>query len=317
MQILSNAILSIQMGLEDLEANTLGRNLSGVRNPHSGVLLLLKARLQELSPEGSDEVLLKQRISPRKNSSGTLDFIGTGKKTVDAHEIRQRLSALGVTLDWKRLERLTAERNNIEHYYPQVSHDALRGIATSVLVIVRDFAKRELRREPRELFGDKSWELLLDNEGVYDSERRECGEALGQVAWPNPVLLEACEGYSCPACGAQLMHPVDPKLPFEQLELKCRSCGEVVAEEQFAEGAIHELFEPDRYYAAKKGGVDPLGHCPNCVSETFSLEHDKCLRCGYEREHEECVRYGAALAVDEQELGGVCSYCDHMLSKDE
>jgi hypothetical protein len=74
------AALSIQVGLEDLALGTPARLLSSVRNLHAGVLLLRKARLLELSPEGSDEVLLKQKIRPRLNSAGGVDFVGTGKK---------------------------------------------------------------------------------------------------------------------------------------------------------------------------------------------------------------------------------------------
>ena len=83
MLILNNAILSIRSGLEDLAIGTPARNLSAIRNLHAGVVLLLKSRLLELSPAGSDEILLKQKIKPRLDTSGTVEFVGTGKKTVE------------------------------------------------------------------------------------------------------------------------------------------------------------------------------------------------------------------------------------------
>jgi hypothetical protein len=66
-----------------------------------------------------------------------------GKKAVEVEEIKQRLAALGVNVEWKRIERLTLARNNIEHYYAQVSDEAMRGLAADVLLIVRDFTLQE------------------------------------------------------------------------------------------------------------------------------------------------------------------------------
>lgn len=181
--ILKNAAMSIQVGLEDLAVGTPARMLSSVRNLHAGVLLLLKARLLDLSPTGSDEVLLKQKIHPRRDQDGRLEFAGSGKKTVDVEEIKQRLNSLGIHVDWRRIDKLTRERNNIEHYYPQVSDEAMRGIAADVLIIIREFTSKELARDPLELFGNDTWERLLKNKEVFDAERTACLAALRSIAW--------------------------------------------------------------------------------------------------------------------------------------
>jgi hypothetical protein len=59
--ILENAVSSIQIGIEDYQSNDPRRVLSVVRNLSAGVLLLFKEKLRQLSPDGSDEVLIKQR----------------------------------------------------------------------------------------------------------------------------------------------------------------------------------------------------------------------------------------------------------------
>jgi hypothetical protein len=277
----------------------------------------LKSRLLELSPAGSDEVLLKQKIKSRLDTSGTVEFVGSGKKTVDVEEIKQRLVSLGVEMDWKRIDRLTVERNNIEHYYPQVSDEALRGLAADVLVIVRDFTTRELKREPRELFGENTWEQLLTNKEVFDAERKDCLDALRKVSWSTDVLREACEEYSCPGCAAQLFYPVDSGCELDELKLQCRSCGAIEDADAFVEGALQEFFAGDRDRSIKRGGTDPLAACPECFLETFVVDEDVCMRCCYERQYSECIRCGATLDVEEQELGGLCGYCEHMTSKDD
>lgn len=53
LDILRNAVGSIQMGVEDLEASNgdSRRAVSAIRNFYSGVLLLMKERLRRQSPE--------------------------------------------------------------------------------------------------------------------------------------------------------------------------------------------------------------------------------------------------------------------------
>ena len=61
MSILQNAIDSIVMGLEDYQSEDKKRMLSCVRNLYAGMLLLFKYKLVELSPEGSNEILIKKK----------------------------------------------------------------------------------------------------------------------------------------------------------------------------------------------------------------------------------------------------------------
>jgi hypothetical protein len=50
MNLLANAIESIQVGVEDYQAATRPRLLSAVRNIHAGVVLLFKEALRRRSP---------------------------------------------------------------------------------------------------------------------------------------------------------------------------------------------------------------------------------------------------------------------------
>lgn len=306
-RILNNAIMSIQVGLQDLRLGTPERVLSAVRNLHAGVLLLLKARLVELSPEKSDDVLLKQRIEPRLGAFGELLFVGSGRKTVEAEQIRERLQSLGVDVDWARVKALTEERNNIEHYAAKLSNDALRALASNVLVIVRDFTATELKQDPAQLFGAEAWGELIKNKEVYDAERAACLSSLQEVKWPHD-LGSAIGAYTCSECASQLVRPVDPEASFEDLDFGCRSCGCEVSTPEFVERALRQHYPHDEYQAVLDGGTDPLAQCPGCESDTYVVDRQACPLCGYELEYTECMVCEEELTVDDQRFEGLCGY---------
>ena len=72
MDLLTNAVQSIRLGVEDYCSGERPRLLSAVRNIHSGILLLYKEALRRKSPVGSNDALIKSRIVP------TLDLSGNG-----------------------------------------------------------------------------------------------------------------------------------------------------------------------------------------------------------------------------------------------
>ena len=104
--ILKNAIDSIAIGLEDYESTDQRRIVSSTRNIFAGILLLFKHKLCELSPPDSDEALIKQRVLPRLDATGAVNWIGKGKKTVDVINIEDRFKSLGIEVDWDRIKRI-------------------------------------------------------------------------------------------------------------------------------------------------------------------------------------------------------------------
>ena len=121
---------------------------------------MLKEKLRRLSPPGSDEVLLKQKIKPVNTPTG-ISFVGTGKKTVDIQQIKERFSSLGVGADWKRIDRITEARNNIEHYWTDKSTAQLKEVVSSTFVAIGPFLVRELGIEPVDILGENTWNTLL------------------------------------------------------------------------------------------------------------------------------------------------------------
>jgi hypothetical protein len=100
MDLLTNAVESIQVGVEDYQSGTRPRLLSAVRNIHAGILLLHKEALRRASPRDSGDVLMMARSRPSRDASGNVIFVGVGTKTVDTQQIRERFEDLGIKADW-------------------------------------------------------------------------------------------------------------------------------------------------------------------------------------------------------------------------
>ncbi|MGB6690663.1 MAG: hypothetical protein WBE76_22745 [Terracidiphilus sp.] len=107
MDLLTNTIGSIRVGVEDDQDGSRDRLPSSVRSIHAGILLLYKEALRRLSPAGSDEVLLMVKVAPKLNlKTGALEFVGEGKKTVDVQQIRERFSSMSIVTYWQRFNRI-------------------------------------------------------------------------------------------------------------------------------------------------------------------------------------------------------------------
>lgn len=134
--ILENAVQSIQIGIEDYNSTDNRRVLSAIRNIVSGILLLFKEKLRELSPPDSNEVLIKRKVVPIIDKNGNVKYKGIGKKTVSTFEISERFETLGIEFDIKRLKRIIETRNDIEHYCTNEPQARLKELLTNWLCTV-------------------------------------------------------------------------------------------------------------------------------------------------------------------------------------
>ncbi|MCK9384211.1 MAG: hypothetical protein M0Q15_06250 [Nevskia sp.] len=190
MSILKNAIDSIAVGLEDYSSPDQRRVISCTRNVFAGILLLFKHKLSLLSLPGSDEALIKQRVLPVLDASARVEWKGKGSKTVDVQGIRERFESLIIDVDWKRIEKINSFRNDIEHYFSNLKHEAIRSLISDSFVIINDFIRKHLNEDPKELLGDAAWAVLIEVNEVYEKEKAECLakktirlRATGKVAW--------------------------------------------------------------------------------------------------------------------------------------
>ncbi|WP_286378591.1 hypothetical protein [Acinetobacter towneri] len=152
MPILKNALDSIALGIEDYELaeNDDRRFISCTRNIFAGILLLFKHKLSDLSPTGSDEILIKQKIMPRLNGDQLL-WVGEGTKTVDVQGIKDRFKHLDIEVDWVRLDEINKYRNAIEHYHSPALPTAVKKLISNSFLVIADFIRDYLDEDPRNL----------------------------------------------------------------------------------------------------------------------------------------------------------------------
>ena len=139
--LLHNAIASIQLGVEDYlkSEEDEKRVLSAIRNIYAGVLLLFKEKLSLLSPETSNEVLIKKDFD-FKLSEDKVYVVGKGEKTVNFHDIKKFFKKFNIKVTWKRLEEARKIRNNVEHYCIH-SNDLVKKVIWEIFPIIRDFLR--------------------------------------------------------------------------------------------------------------------------------------------------------------------------------
>lgn len=316
MSIYQNALDSVVLGVEDYNSTDARRLVSAVRNLVAGILLLIKHRLAELSPPGSDEALIKERVVPIKDTSGQVTWKGTGRKTVDLEQMRTRCTSLGIVVDWVRIKKLVDHRNDIEHYYATTSQSAVKGLMADSFIVIRDFLKNELGKEPLTELGQPTWASLTTVAEVYQKEKTECDANLTSIKWTHDEVLEALKSWACRNCGSGLIDALNPGADKWDAELQCRSCGSAFNFDIDVENAIDDFFVKENYESIKDGEEGVTVDCPECNRPTYHLEKDVCLICG-ESVPRVCDVCGCTIPASELSTRPICGRCTYMMSKDD
>jgi ribosomal protein L37E len=318
--LLKNAVVSIQLGLEDFASDDERRIISAARNLYSGVLLLAKEVLRQMSPPGSNDILIRTKKKAVKDADGSVRFVGDGKKTIDRLEIEETFKQLKLAVDLSNLKRLAEIRNDIEHMHPQHAPALIQEAIADAMPLIRDVIVNELHEEPSALLGRVAWDALLDQAKVFKAEQDACRKSFETIDWESETLADAMKEFRCPNCSASLLRNdnADAKVPAE-LHLICSKCGEDADHEKVIEAAIEEHLAWDAHVAVKDGGDPPLESCPECGRKTFIVYENRCANCGFSLEGYECAICSEPLSVDDYNYGDghLCSYHAHVMSKDD
>ena len=315
MSILKNAIDSIAVGLEDYSSPDQRRVISCTRNVFAGILLLFKHKLSLLSSPGSDEALIKQRVLPVLDESAHLEWKGKGSKTVDVQGIQERFESLNIDVDWKRIGKINSFRNDIEHYFSNLKHEAIRSLISDSFVIINDFIRKHLNKDPKELLGDAAWAVLIEVNEVYEKEKTECIAALKALEFFDNEILIAFEGYSCDECGSGLIMPTVRRGEAASATYTCKSCGKTLPYEEMVSEAVADYYSHEIYFSHTDGGSSPLADCPECDG-IYLYAQGICASCGHAAEHQ-CQRCFSTILPEELSAEPFCGYCTHVMSKDD
>ena len=314
--LFGNAVQSIQLGVEDYQANDPKRALSAVRNFYAGVLLLAKEVLVRAAPGAKPEDVIGARYKPVPDGSGSVTYTPASHQTIDFTTIGQRFKDFGLPINQAALDDLNRVRNEVEHHYTQKPHAAVREAIAKAMPVVADLF-RLINEAPNEALGD-AWQVMVDVRGVYETELAACRSTLDTIAWPAGVPVELC--FNCPECHSDLVAQQDPaNTGHETMECRCRLCGHGFSAEQAIARALEGYFESESYFAFTDGGDQPVEDCPECSLSAYLLtdEHVGCVWCGLILG--ECGRCMTGLTPENVSLDnhGLCGYCDNLMSKDD
>lgn len=315
MSLLTNAIDSIQTGVADSRSKQHARLLSSVRNIHAGILLLYKEALRRLSPVGSEEVLIKQKIVPKRDARGRVTFVGEGRKTVDVQQIRgsRDLGSRRIGSDWSgwAVSETTSSTTT-----PKLPRQLLQSVIADAFVLIRDFLAKQLGEDPRALLGERTWQTMLEDSEVHEREREECAGLLNDVEWCSEALGSGVVELGCEECGSPLLRPDPTTGPFAEIELECRACGAREEAESFVPRAIASSLGYEMYLSHTDGNETPYVRCPECAAEAYVTEEQRCALCEHEADHR-CAMCSGLIPPEELTSSPLCGWCDHMMSKDD
>lgn len=189
MSLMSAAVDTLQIGIEDFSNTDDRRVLSAVRNVHAGILLLCKEKLHRLSP--ADDILLYDRFEPLPAAGGGVTIEPVGKNTVGLPDIKKRFKTFGIEFDWSRLGTITDIRNHMEHAEYKGSRPAARRAVADAFVIIRALLADVLGEDPSAVLGKACWNTLLKNAELFEAELEACRATLEKVNWNTNAVTAA------------------------------------------------------------------------------------------------------------------------------
>lgn len=309
--LFTNAVASIELGVEDYRSPDPRRAASAIRNFHAGVLLLMKECLGRADP-----ALISARLRPQL-ANGVVSWQGHGMKTVDVPTMAARWKSLGwEPIKQQPLDDLTNIRNNVEHHSTQVPEKTVRQALTDTFCVVAQLLTDHLGESPVTVFDGDTWEAMRDEAETHRLMVETCRKSrLGIQGIPAGMAVGAVRNQlDCPDCGSELLRLIRVGDEHPEADLICEACGgEVTTGQGILNWVDHQRIGETRDIA--RGGEARFGQCPHCWEESYSLEEDQCLVCCETRAFTSCARCEESLALYEQSTG-LCGYCQHIWDKD-
>jgi hypothetical protein len=314
--LFDNAVQSIQLGIEDYQANDPRRTLSAVRNFYAGVLLLAKEVLVRQVPNADSDGVLGARYKPVPDGDGGVRYEPASNQTVDFATLGDRFKDFGLKIDRAALNDLNRIRNAIEHHCTDETSETVREAIAKAFPVVVDLFNHA-GEPPHEALGD-AWPVVLDVRAVYEKELERCRRSFDNIDWPSTVLADAT--FNCPHCSSDLVAQLDPdNTDIQSAECECRSCRAKVDAENAVKRALQLHLEWDSYTAAKDGDEDVLGTCPECGMETYVCSGDEvgCAWCGCVLGECDLCHTDLTPSNVSYDDSSMCAYCDHIMHKDD
>jgi len=278
--LFKNAVLSMQLGIEDFKYPNNGRYVSAIRNYYSGILLLAKEVLVRQVPRAKPDDIISARYKPIPDGKGFIKFVQGGQQTIDFNIIGERFKDFGLTIDQSALKELNKIRNQVEHLYTKKSDKAvLEAIAKTFPIAIELFSLMD--EDPKKALGD-SWSYILEEQEAYDKALEQCKKTLLPIKWISKTL--ASNILHCHVCDSNLVYQINPDNKEQnRAELACMACGEnILDKELIIPYNLTKNLEYEAYTRAVEEGTEgPIFTCPDCGYNSYIDFENLCAFCGY------------------------------------
>jgi len=316
-ELVKNAIISIQLGIEDYQSNDPRRPISAIRNFYAGVLLLGKQCLLNAAPAADPMEILASKFVPVPDGDGGVVHKPRGYGTIDVSELQQRFKDFGLGWPPGDVGTLQKLRNNFEHYHSAAPKETIRqAIAACFPTIGGFFAILEL--SPPEELGD-AWTIMLQEDAFFKKQKAESDATFGRIFWGGAFANS--ELFQCSSCSSSLISQSDPmNSDPSSINGRCVACGEAFGAAETTKLIIDAEFGADDYRSVKDGGESLISDCPECGETTYVTHDDfnQCFLCEHQIDGE-CGRCGTSLGPHNVSINDsqFCNYCDHVMNKDD
>lgn len=277
MSLLDNAVRSIQIGLDDYQYND--RLISSVRNMYAGILLLFKYKLFLLSGKETNAALIKQNVAPTLDSQGVLIWKGVGNKTIDVAEIRSRFKSLGISVEWDAFDRISKHRNEIEHFFSNLSEDEVSELLADCFIIISRFLSNNLNLDARKVLGDEAWQTLLHAYEVYDYEVEKNSLAIKSLAFHHNIIKKIFLDFCCISCSSPLVRPAQPGADAEDTIFRCAECDDKYTYDDICNTGISDLYI-NSFRTNSEEKNRQFSNCELCNQGLYLKEYFVCTACG-------------------------------------
>ena len=269
--LLENAKLSIQLGIEDfdLSENDENRKISSIRNSVAGLLLLYKYKLL-LESQSEDD---KFKYIRKRNYTGSTQELP--QQTATVQDIKDNFKSLNLELaNIAILNEVINTRNEIEHFY-QVNEVDILQLLVKNYYLIESFYNRYLV-EPHGRFEEfvtiPVYQKILNNKQIYTDKLEHCRNSFDNIIFPSDEVKEVLlDNQKCPSCKSNLIECKGQD--YEHIELICKYC----LNDNLDVYDVLELTHKDIL-----DGGDYRYACPECYE--MNIINGVCFSCGYELE---------------------------------
>ncbi|UXV19987.1 hypothetical protein N4P55_01120 [Pseudomonas fluorescens] len=277
MNLFENAIRSIQDGLNDYQYD--GRLLSSTRNIYAGILLLFKYKLLLLSGKETNAVLIKQNIVPVLDERGVVVWKGVGNKTIDVSGIKARFKSLDISVDWNIFDRINKHRNEIEHFFSQLTENETAELLADCFIIISRFLSDHLNMDAKTVLGDEAWQILLNGYEVYEHEMENRSRIIDTLIFHHYAIKEIFVKFSCISCSSPLVQPTQSGMDAENSIFCCAECDSLYSYDDICNFGVADL-----YIGSLWGDFEeikcPFSNCDICEQGLFLKKYRVCTACG-------------------------------------